>query len=98
MDYQNILVSLEGGITTVTVNRPEKMNALNAETIGELTHAFTNLPEGTGVVILTGAGPKAFVAGADIAELAEAMEAQAWRGVERAPADWNLGPDDDGED
>ena len=33
MDYQNILVSLEGGITTVTVNRPEKMNALNAETI-----------------------------------------------------------------
>ena len=71
MDYQNILVSLEGGITTVTVNRPEKLNALNDETITELTHAFTNLPAGTGVVILTGAGPKAFVAGADIAELAE---------------------------
>jgi enoyl-CoA hydratase len=77
MDYQNILVSTEGGVTTVTVNRPEKLNALNAETIGELTHAFTSLPEGTGVVILTGAGGKAFVAGADIAELVEMTAASA---------------------
>jgi len=71
MDYQNILVATDEGITTVTVNRPDKLNALNAETIGEITHVFTNLPEGTGAAILTGAGPKAFVAGADIAELAE---------------------------
>ncbi len=71
MDYQNIIVGIEAGITTVTVNRPEKLNALNAATIGELTHAFTHLPAGTGVVILTGAGEKAFVAGADIAELAK---------------------------
>jgi enoyl-CoA hydratase len=71
MDYRNIVVSTEGGLTTVTVNRPEKLNALNAETIAELTHAFTNLPDGTGAVILTGTGEKAFVAGADIAELAE---------------------------
>jgi enoyl-CoA hydratase len=71
MDYRNILVATEDGVTTVTVNRPEKMNALNAETIGELTHVFTNLPEGTAAAILTGAGEKAFVAGADIAELAD---------------------------
>ncbi|MHC4472352.1 MAG: enoyl-CoA hydratase/isomerase family protein [Planctomycetota bacterium] len=71
MDYRNIIVSTEDGLTTVTVNRPDKLNALNAETIGELTHAFTNLPDGTGVVILTGSGEKAFVAGADIAELVE---------------------------
>jgi enoyl-CoA hydratase len=69
MDYQNILVAPEDGITTVTVNRPDKLNALNDETIGELTRAFRNLPEGTAVVILTGAGEKAFVAGADISEL-----------------------------
>ena len=71
MDYQNILVSLEDGITTVTVNRPDKLNALNDLTISELTHAFLNLPDGTAVVILTGAGEKAFVAGADIGELVE---------------------------
>lgn len=70
MDYRNILVSLEGGVATVVVNRPEKLNALNAETIGELTHAFANLPEGARAAVLTGAGEKAFVAGADIAELA----------------------------
>jgi len=71
MDYQNILVALEDGITTVTVNRPDKLNALNDMTISELTHAFLHLPDGTAVVILTGAGEKAFVAGADIAELVE---------------------------
>ena len=69
MDYRNILVATEDGVTTVTVNRPDKLNALNAETIAELTHLFLNLPAGTGAAILTGSG-KAFVAGADIAELA----------------------------
>jgi len=71
MSYENILVSTEDAVVTVTINRPEKLNALNDATIAELTHAFTNLPEGARVAILTGAGDKAFVAGADIAELAE---------------------------
>lgn len=71
MDYGNLLVETDGAVTTVTVNRPDKLNALNAATVAELTHAFGNLPEGTRAVILTGAGEKAFVAGADIAELAE---------------------------
>jgi enoyl-CoA hydratase len=71
MSYENVLVETRDGVTTVTVNRPDKLNALNAQTVGELTHAFENLPEGTRVVILTGSGEKAFVAGADIAELAQ---------------------------
>ena len=71
MSFENILVSTEDAVVTVTINRPEKLNALNDATIAELTQAFTNLPEGARVAILTGAGDKAFVAGADIAELAE---------------------------
>jgi len=71
MQYENIVVSIEDGVVTVTVNRPEKLNALSDATITELTHAFTNLPDGARVAILTGAGEKAFIAGADIAELRE---------------------------
>jgi enoyl-CoA hydratase len=71
MDYRNVIVSTEDGLTTVTVNRPDKLNALNEETISELAHVFTNLPDGTGAVILTGSGEKAFAAGADISELVE---------------------------
>jgi enoyl-CoA hydratase len=59
-------------IATVTVNRPEKLNALNDAVVGELRAAFERARDdaAAGAVILTGAGPKAFVAGADIAELA----------------------------
>jgi enoyl-CoA hydratase len=77
MEYRNIIVSTEDGLTTVTVNRPDRLNALNAETISELTLAFESLPGDTGVVILTGSGEKAFIAGADIAELAEMTPAGA---------------------
>jgi len=69
MQYENIVVSIEDGVVTVTVNRPDKLNALNDATIAELTHAFTNLPDGARAAVLTGAGEKAFVAGADIGEL-----------------------------
>jgi enoyl-CoA hydratase len=58
-------------IATITVNRPEKLNALNDGVLDELSGAFGSLDGGAGAVILTGAGPKAFVAGADIAELAK---------------------------
>jgi enoyl-CoA hydratase len=72
MSYENLLLEKRDGIARVTVNRPDKLNALNARTMGELGAAFAALrddPEVRGVV-LTGAGEKAFVAGADIAELA----------------------------
>lgn len=69
----NILVTTENKITTITINRPTKLNALNKETIGELSHAIDTAEddENTRVIILTGSGEKAFVAGADIAEFAD---------------------------
>ncbi|MEO6518555.1 MAG: enoyl-CoA hydratase-related protein [Pseudoxanthomonas sp.] len=68
-----INVSHDAGICRITVNRPDKLNALNAATLDALQAAFDAAAEdpGTKVVVLTGAGPKAFVAGADIAEMAE---------------------------
>jgi enoyl-CoA hydratase len=72
MSYQNLLVESRDGITFVTINRPDKLNALNDRTVEELDLAFAAIAAdpGTRGVILTGAGEKAFVAGADIAELA----------------------------
>ncbi|HUF27339.1 MAG TPA: enoyl-CoA hydratase-related protein, partial [Gemmatimonadaceae bacterium] len=63
----------EDGIAVVTVNRPDKLNALNDETVRALDVAFRELAADDGVrgVIVTGAGEKAFVAGADIGELAK---------------------------
>jgi enoyl-CoA hydratase len=67
-----VLLAEQEGIATVTVNRPEKLNALNDEVISLLTAAFDRCRQSAsvGAVILTGAGEKAFVAGADIASLA----------------------------
>lgn len=78
MDYQNLLVSDQDAIRTITVNRPDKLNALNHATIRELRHAFTAAREDAAVrvVVLTGSGSKAFVAGADISELAGLTPAQ----------------------
>jgi len=72
MNYENILVEILSGIATVTINRPTKLNALNRATIAELHHAFNTLglDAQVRVIILTGSGEKAFVAGADIAEFA----------------------------
>ena len=72
MIYENILVSNHDKIATVTINRPSKLNALNVATIQELHHAFNTLElqADIQVIILTGTGEKAFVAGADIAEFA----------------------------
>jgi enoyl-CoA hydratase len=73
MNYENILLSLNNRILRITINRESKLNALNKLTLAELhaalSDAFTN-PE-VGGIILTGAGPKAFVAGADISEFAD---------------------------
>jgi enoyl-CoA hydratase len=71
--YNNILTEQNGQILTITINRPKQMNALNKETISELNQALSaaNDDNGVGVVILTGSGEKAFVAGADIKEFAD---------------------------
>ena len=73
MIYENILLEKKDAIAYVTVNRPKVLNALNGATIEELRAAFHELKQDASirVVILTGAGEKAFVAGADIGELAE---------------------------
>jgi enoyl-CoA hydratase len=72
MEYRNLLVEARSGVAVVTVNRPDKLNALDDRTMEELGAAFTSLGADAAVrgVILTGAGEKAFVAGADIGELA----------------------------
>jgi enoyl-CoA hydratase len=72
MSYENILVASENSVATITINRPSKLNALNKATIAELHQAFKSLESDkeVRVVILTGSGEKAFVAGADIAEFA----------------------------
>lgn len=79
MSFENLKIETTDGIAVVTVNRPDKLNALNARTIEELDQAFAALGGDPGVkgVILTGAGEKAFVAGADIAELAAAGPVEA---------------------
>jgi enoyl-CoA hydratase len=72
MTYENLKVETRDGVATVTINRPDKLNALNDRTVEELDAAFAAIgsdPQVRGA-ILTGAGEKAFVAGADIAELA----------------------------
>lgn len=71
MEYQNILYEVKDRLATVTINRPAVLNALNDATVNELTDAFIRIKQddSIGAVILTGAGDKAFVAGADINEL-----------------------------
>ena len=70
--YRNLQVERRGAITVLTVSRPDVLNALNRETLGEIegvAHAFLADPN-QGALIVTGAGPKSFISGADINELA----------------------------
>lgn len=67
MDYQTITVDVEGGVTVITMNRPDVMNALSVQSRAELTHAFRNLDEKTRVAVLTGAG-SAFCTGQDLGD------------------------------
>src|ERR1700722_19232350 len=82
MAYRNLETSNRGAVHTIVVNRPDKLNALNRETLNELTLAFAQAAQDDAVrvVVLTGAGEKAFVAGADIAEMNgyTPMQAQAF--------------------
>jgi enoyl-CoA hydratase len=95
--FEFVTVELEGPVATVTVQRPEKLNALNARVIAELTHAFQGLIEQAGraeakegeepirAAILTGSG-KAFIAGADIGEMASLSNVEAKRMADRGHA------------
>jgi enoyl-CoA hydratase len=71
MNYKNLLVEIKNTVALVTINRPDKLNALNNETLVELGDLFDQfkIDDSVDCVVLTGAGEKAFVAGADISEL-----------------------------
>lgn len=73
MSYTNLLTEQKGQVLTITINRPNQLNALNKVTIEELNQALTaaNTDKNVGVIILMGCGEKAFVAGADIKEFAD---------------------------
>ncbi|MBS1818719.1 MAG: enoyl-CoA hydratase/isomerase family protein [Acidobacteria bacterium] len=73
MGFDNLLVERDGPVVTITISRPKVLNALNAQTLDELEQAVRDVQQDVAirVVILTGAGEKAFVAGADISELGE---------------------------
>ena len=73
MSYETLLFETRDGVAFVTINRPDKLNALNDQVVDELGHAAGRIATEDAIkgAILTGAGPKAFVAGADIADLAK---------------------------
>src|SRR4030066_532621 len=79
MAYENLLVDVSERIATVTINRPKSLNALNRATVQELSAVLHEiaLRDDVGVVLLTGAGEKAFVAGADISEMRHFTPVQA---------------------
>jgi enoyl-CoA hydratase len=71
--YQTLLLSVDSQIAQITINRPDKLNALSAQVLDDLRYAITDLRErpDVRVIIITGSGEKAFVAGADIKELSQ---------------------------
>ena len=92
MSFANLLLEKKSSIVFLTVNRPKVLNALNIATIAELGVVFTEIRNDAGVrvVLLMGAGEKAFVAGADIGELAQLDEAQGKEFARRGQAVFDL--------
>ena len=78
MEYKNILLEIEQNIATITFNRPKVLNAMNLEVLGEIYEAVSDCAnnDDVRVVIFTGAGDKAFVAGADIAQMQNATSVE----------------------
>jgi len=77
MEYANLIVETEGALLTLTLNRPKALNALDARTLEELDAALSAPMPETRAIILTGAGEKAFVAGADISQMRGMTPSQA---------------------
>jgi len=93
MSYKYIVTECLGGVVLVTLNRPEKLNALSFGLVRELDEALTQLEEDDAIkaVILTGAGERAFSAGADIHEMAGlSAEELAQRQEFRNQANWHI--------
>jgi enoyl-CoA hydratase/carnithine racemase len=92
MTYENILLEKKNSIAYVTVNRPKVLNALNMATMEEMRAAFHDIKsdDGIRVVILTGSGEKAFVAGADISELATQDAVMGKKYAQRGQSVFNL--------
>ncbi|MGV3024951.1 short-chain-enoyl-CoA hydratase [Clostridium thermobutyricum] len=78
MELKNVLLEKEGNLAIVTINRPKALNALNSETLKDLNTVIDDLEKDNNIyaVILTGAGEKSFVAGADISEMKDLNEEQ----------------------
>ncbi|MBZ4417399.1 enoyl-CoA hydratase-related protein [Myxococcus sp. RHSTA-1-4] len=77
MAYENIRLEQEGAVATLFIDRPKALNALNSKTLQEMEAALKSIGQDVRVLIVTGGGEKAFVAGADIAEMAALTETQA---------------------
>ena len=84
MEYKNILFNVDDGIAIITFNRPKALNAMNSETMSELMEVATicKKDENIKVLILTGSGEKAFVAGADIAQMQNLAAPEAFKFME----------------
>ena len=78
MSYETILVEQRGAVTLLTINRPQALNALNSQVLEDLIDAFAKFEAdpSQGCAVITGAGEKAFVAGADIKEMVEKSGAE----------------------
>lgn len=83
--FETILLTKEGPVATLTLNRPDKLNALNAQLLADLAEALLEVERDAsiGCAILTGAGEKAFAAGADIAAMSKLTTAEAYRFAEQ---------------
>lgn len=91
-DLQNLSLSTEGSILTITINRESKLNALNSRTLTELREVIQSVYDDKDItgVIITGAGEKAFVAGADINEFSELNELNARKFAEEGQEIFDL--------
>ena len=80
-EYKTLKYSIESLVATITIDRPEKLNALSSAVLDDLRHLVTDLRvrDDVRAVIITGAGEKAFVAGADISELASLNDSEEGR-------------------
>lgn len=90
--YKNLEISTENGVLTVTISRPESLNALNVHTIEEIREVIQSVYDDREIkgVIITGSGEKAFVAGADIKEIAELNELNARKFAENGQEVFSL--------